>query len=37
MKKCLKLILANEQEGEEEGEFEEPAEVKEVKIESAWC
>ena len=39
MKKYLKPILADEQEGEVEGEFEEPAEVKEVKrkIESAWC
>jgi len=39
MKKYLKLILADEEEGEEEGEFEELAEVMEVKrkIESAWC
>jgi hypothetical protein len=31
MEKYLKLILADEEEGEEEGEFEEPAELKEVK------
>ena len=39
MEKYLKLILADEEEGKEEGEFEEPAEVKELKhkIESAWC
>ena len=39
MKKYLKLILADEEVGEEEGEFEEPAEVKELKrkIELVWC
>jgi len=39
MEKYLKRILADEEEGEEEGEFEEPAEVKELKrkIELVWC
>ena len=38
MEKYLKPMHADEEEGEEEGEFEEPAEAKEVKrkIESAW-